>query len=326
MKNTGTQLNRLFIGLALVGLSASPASAFPHVAQPGETLASLASFYYGRAQFERVLSTANSLDGTGTKGLSPGMLLEIPAVTYRQVQSGDTWQSLAKELLGAEYRYILLAQVNGHKPWLSPELGQLIAVPYNLSWLATGQESLATLAYRFLGSTKHAYQIVQYNNLGERPIERGEVLLLPLSELPLTEEGRAAAERAAAQITEQSHSSHFEEQKRFKGEAKSLADDVREGRYVSAVARGTRLLSEGKLSQPGRAKVHLLLLEAYVALDEHGLARTACENFHSLSPQSVFDPLMTSPKILRDCPSAREGTPAINSKTETPVNHDGTTP
>ena len=149
---------------------------------------------------ERVLSTANSLDGAKTAGLTPGMILEVPAVTYRQVHPGETWKSLAEELLGDEKRYIVLAQVNGHKPWLEPELGQLIVVPYNLSWVATGEESLATLAYRFLGSTKHAFRLVQYNDLGDRKLERGEVLLLPLHELPLSTEGQAAAEEAATQI------------------------------------------------------------------------------------------------------------------------------
>src|SRR5690606_11819942 len=79
-------------------------------------------------------------------------------------------------------------------------------------------------------------------------------------------------------------------------------EDVRNGRYVSAVARGTRLLERGKLPQAGRAQVHFLLLESYVALDARGLARTACESWRSLSPESTLDPLTTSPKILRVCP------------------------
>jgi len=302
---------RTYVSLgALLLLASSPAAAFPHVVQPGETLAALAERFYGRIQMERVVATANLLDGTRKHGLSPGMILEIPAVTYRQVHQGQTWKSLAKELLGDEKRYILLAQINGHKPWIEPELGQLIVVPYNLAWIATGEESLATLAYRFLGSTKHAYRIVQYNDLGDRELERGEVLLLPLSELSLTDEGRAAAETAAAQITEQSHGNLFRQQQESKLEAKQLGDDIRGGRYVAAVARGTRLLETGKLTQEGRAQVHWLLLEAYVALDARGLARTSCEAFRSLTPQSKLDPLTTSPKILRVCPDEPESVKA----------------
>lgn len=295
--------------LSVTLLAASPAHAFPHVVQPGETLASLAERFYGRIQMERVLSTANSLDAATARGLTPGMILEIPAVTYRKVHQDQTWKSLAKELLGDEERYILLAQVNDHKPWIEPELGQLIIVPYNLTWIATGEESLPTLAYRFLGSTKHAYQIVQYNDLGDRTLERGEVLLLPLSELPLTEEGKAAALLAATQITEQSHGDLFREQQESKEEARELGEDIRGGRYVAAVSRGARLLEGGKLTQEGRALVHRHLLEAYVALDARGLARTACEAWRSLTPQSRLDPLTTSPKILRVCPEQPKTTP-----------------
>lgn len=295
--------------ISLTLLCTSPAGAFPHVVQPGETLASLAERFYGRIQMERILSTANSLDGTRARGLTPGMVLEIPAVTYRKVHRDQTWKSLAKELLGDEERYILLAQVNDHKPWIEPELGQLIVVPYNLTWIATGEESLPTLAYRFLGSTKHAYRIVQYNDLGDRGLERGEVLLLPLSELPLTEEGKAAAEAAATQITEQSHGDLFREQQESKEEAQKLGEDIRGGRYVPAVARGTRLLEGGKLTQEGRAQVHRHLLEAYVALDARGLARTACEAWRSLTPQNKLDPLTTSPKILRVCPDEPQAVP-----------------
>jgi hypothetical protein len=262
---------------------------------------------------ERVLSTANSLDGTKASGLTPGMILEIPAVTYRKVHQDQTWKSLATELLGDEDRYILLAQINDHKPWIEPELGQLIVVPDNLTWIATGEERLPTLAYRFLGSTKHAYRIVQYNDIGDRRLERGEVLLLPMSERPLTEEGKAAAAVAATQITEQSHGDTFREQQASKEEARQLGEDIRGGRYVAAVARGTQLLEGGRLTQEGRAQVHRHLLEAYVALDARGLARSSCEAWRSLTPQSNLDPLTTSPKILRVCPE--EPKPDAGAKT-----------
>lgn len=293
-------------------LTAGSAQAFPHIVQPGDTLAALAKRYYGRIQLERVLATANALSGN-KNGLSPGMVLEIPAVTYRQVHEGETWKSLAQELLGGEHRHILLAQVNGHKPWIEPELGQLILIPYNLGWVASGEESLATLAYRFLGSTKYAYRLVQYNELGENGAERGQVLLLPLSELPLTDEGRAAATQAAAQISQQSQGKEYEHQRDSRKSTEKLADDIRGGRYISAVARGTELLAAGHLSQPGRAQVQRWLLEAYVALDARGLARTACESWHSLAPAAKLDPLTTSPKILRLCPN-RQASPAPESE------------
>lgn len=292
--------------LAAIFMSAS-AGAFPHVVQPNETLASLAKRYYGRIQYERILSTANGLTGARVRGLTPGMLLEIPAVTYKQVGEGETWKSLAARLLGDEGRYIFLAQSNGHKPWIQPELGQLIAIPYHLTWVATGDESLATLAYRYLGSTKEAYQLVHYNGLSQNGPKRGDVLVIPLTNLPLTDEGRAAAEEAAASLSEQSQGAHFERQKLSARETQMLSEDVRGGRYISAVIRGTELLALGRLTQPGRALVQRLLLEAYVALDAQGPARTACEAWRGLDPEATLDSMMTSPKILRLCPNERGG-------------------
>jgi len=295
-------------------MGASTSAAFPYVAQPGDTLAALAKRLYGRMQNERIISTANSLDGSKTRGLTPGMILEIPALSYHQVQEGETWKSLASEHLGSDKRGILLAQVNGHKPWVQPELGQLIALPYNLSWIASGEESLATLAYRFLGSTKYAYRLVQYNDLGDRDLERGNVLLLPLSELPLTDEGRRAAENAAAQLSHQARGAHFEKQRASHAETVKLSEDIRGGRYISAVARGTELLSAGRLSRPGSAKVHRALLEAYVALDARGLARASCDSLLSLAPETRFDALTNSPKILRLCDPEKRSAPSPSEK------------
>jgi hypothetical protein len=245
------------------------------------------------------------------------MLLEIPAVSYKKVQAGDTWKSLALSCLGSEERYVLLAQLNGEQPWAPPELGQIILIPYNLSWVASGNESLSTLAYRFLGSTKYAFQLVTYNNLEEGEIKRGSTLLLPLSDLPLTQEGKDRAEAAAQELGAKAHADHFRNQKDSSVETKLLADDVRGGRYVAAVARGNELLATAKLTHSGRAHVLFLLLESYVALDARGLARTTCEAWRALAPQEELDPLLISPKILRVCEKPVESAPK-----STPVSRD----
>lgn len=304
-KAAGIEGQRLLVGLLLlaVGLVPARSEAFPHVVQRGETLASIAKRYYGRIQLEKILSTANRLGGSRAPSLTPGMILDIPATTYALVEPGDTWKSLAQKYLGTEQRHIVLAELNQHKPWIQPELGQLISIPYNLRWLASGQESLATLAYRYLGSTKHAYRLVVYNDLEDGGPQRGDILLIPLSDLQLTEEGRAAAEFAAASLSAQGQGAHFESQRASAHATARLSEDVRTGRYISAVVRGTELLARGRLSQPGQAKVHRLLLEAYVALGARGQARTACEAYRAIKTNAVLDPLTTSPKILSLCPN-----------------------
>jgi hypothetical protein len=290
-----------FLALLLASLASPSAAAFPHVVHPGETLARIAQRYYGKLQLERVLSTANALDGARGGALFPGMILEIPALTYVTVGAEDTWKSLAQEHLGHEDRSFLLAEINGQKPWIDPELGQIVRLPYNLSFRASGDESLATLAYRFLGSTKHAYRLVTYNSLSEDGPEKGQVLLIPLSDLTLTSEGQAAARLAASHLLEQGESERYLRQKTSDQALREVALDVRAGRYIAALEKGIRLLEAGQLPEPSRAEVHRLLLETFVALGSVAAARTSCQSYLDLVTEPELDPLLVSPKILEAC-------------------------
>jgi hypothetical protein len=289
------------LALLLASLAAPSAAAFPHVVQPGDTLARIAQRYYGKLQLERVLSTANALDGARGGALFPGMILEIPALTYVTVGAEDTWKSLAQEHLGHEDRSFLLAEINGQKPWIDPELGQIVRLPYNLSFRASGDESLATLAYRFLGSTKHASRLVTYNSLSEDGPEKGQVLLIPLSDLTLTSEGQAAARLAASHLLEQGESERYLRQKTSDQALREVALDVRAGRYIAALEKGIRLLEAGQLPEPSRAEVHRLLLETFVALGSVAAARTSCQSYLDLVTEPELDPLLVSPKILEAC-------------------------
>ena len=286
----------------LLASSVTPeVAAFPHVVQEGDSLAKIAQRYYGKMQLERILSTANGLDGARGGALYPGMILEIPALTYVTVGNGDTWKSLAVTHLGHEDRSFLLAEINGQKPWIDPELGQIVRLPYNLSWRATGEESLATLAYRFLGSTKHAYRLVTYNDLGEDGPQKGQVLLIPLSDLTLSSEGQEAARLAAAHLVQQGESERYLRQKSSDQALREVALDVRGGRYIAALEKGVRLLEGGQLPEPSRAETHRLLLETFVALGAVAAARTSCQSYIDLAPEPMLDPIFVSPKILEAC-------------------------
>ena len=66
------------------------AEAFPHVVQPGETLAAIAERTYGKVEMERLLVAANALDAGGGISIVPGMRLEVPAVGHHRVLAGET--------------------------------------------------------------------------------------------------------------------------------------------------------------------------------------------------------------------------------------------
>lgn len=296
---SGSRLRVLVIALAAL-LAATPAQAFPIIVQQGDTLAGLAQRLYGRVELEGLLVAANGLDAGGGIPITPGMRLEVPAVSYRRVAPGDTWTALAMELLGAPQRAAVLAFANDSKPWLLPTENAEIMVPYNLRFVADGKVTLVDVAERFLGSQKRTWMLAEYNGLKEALLDPGQVILVPLTELPLTEAGRDAArhppegwggvggETRAQQLAAQSA-------------LPALLADVRGGRYVDAVARGEALLAGSDLTTVQRASVQRQLLEAYVALGAAGRAKGACREWRRAAPRAHMDPVELSPKLLAAC-------------------------
>jgi hypothetical protein len=296
-------LRALMLLLLVLG-SAAEARAFTHIVRPGETLAAIAETYYGRIHYERILVAANTLDVGGGIPISAGMRLEIPAVGHRRVVEGDTWAALATELLGAPHRADVLAGANGTYPWLPLGIGAEIVIPYNLRIVTSGGDTIVTLAYRYLGDKKKAWTLAHYNGLGNRQLRRGDVLLIPLVDLPLTDAGKRAAERAAEARRSEGQGGAREAQQNVQRELIALIADVRGGRYVDALRRGHAFLDSGPLTQAQLATIHRQLLEAYVALGATGLAAQACKDWRTNDPSALLDPKLLSPKLLAACQRA----------------------
>jgi hypothetical protein len=299
MRILGT-LGVLGVAAALTTLSAS-ALAFSHVVQPGDTLASIAERVYGRIQYERLLVAANELDVQGGISILPGMRLEVPAVAYRRVKKGDTWQAMAEEQLGSPKRADVLAISNGTNPWLPPDEGAEIVVPYNLRLITTNPDTLPQIAYRYLGDAKKAWMLEQYNGMKGIELRRGDVVLVPLTDLPLTSEGRREAALARTSEATEAHGETRTGQRKVSNELPALIADVRGGRYVEAVRRGTGFLAVTDLTSPELAIIHRQLLEAYVALGATGLAGASCDAWRKVDPTASLDPNWISPKIARAC-------------------------
>src|SRR5690606_1238628 len=139
-----------------------------------------------------------------------------------------------------------------------------------------------SLAYHFLGRRDRAWMIASYNHLQRARLEHGEVVLVPLTDLALTPDGRRAAIMAGAPVRGEGGGALRDAQEKGDRELPLLLQDVRRGRYVEAVARGAALLASEALSDPQQAEVHRCLTEAYVALDAIGLATTACARWRQL--------------------------------------------
>jgi hypothetical protein len=297
---------RAALGAALVALSvAATAHAFTHIVQPGETLAAISERFYGKVQNETLLVVANGLDQQGGIPIVPGMRLEVPAISYVEVTEGQSWKQLALRLLGGEHRAHVLAEANGSKAWLPPDINSEISVPYNLRFVATGEETIVGLAYRFQGDRKLAWQLDQYNARGGRRLERGEVVLIPLSSVVLTEPGKQAAKRALELDKQETRGQAQSAQKIVALGLPELSAHVRNARYVEALEQGTRFLSLGDLTKPQLGRIHRLLLEAHAALSVVGRAAESCSAWFKFDPHAALDPVQMSPKLIAACEVAR---------------------
>lgn len=293
----------LFVAVSIV-LAGTRAGAFTHRVGPGDTLASIAEKYYGRIQYERLLVAANFLDVRGGTPIVRGMRLEVPALEHRKVAQGDTWETLATDLLGSPSRADVLSMANDSSPWLAPDPGSEIAVPYNLRVVVGEGEQITQVAYRHLGDMKHAWMLDRYNGLEGRKLARGDVVLVPLTDLPLTQAGREAFTQALGATCSEAAGAGKKTQRKISQEIPALVADVRAGRYVDAVTRGTRFVATGMLTEPQLALVHQKLTEAYVALDAVGLATASCAEWRKRDPAARLDPALHSPKIIAACEHA----------------------
>jgi LysM repeat protein len=288
---------------AVVLALAAPAHAYTHVVQPGETLAQIAQRTYGETKLETVLVGANALDVQGGSAIVPGMRLEIPAPGYHRVVEKETWPQLSLAYLGDVKRQDVLARANGAVSWVPPVAGQEIVIPPVVAHISGEGESTVTLARRYYGDPNRSWELDQYNGKKPGALRHGEVVLVPLPDLALTEHGKQQARLAAAAESREATGGAHEAQRHADAEIPQLLAHVRAARYVDAVALGNRLLGTGELTRPQIAIVQKALLESYVALDAMGAAAGACTAWRANAPATdvKLDPKNASPKIRAAC-------------------------
>ncbi|CAN5248859.1 hypothetical protein BH09MYX1_BH09MYX1_12600 [soil metagenome] len=289
------------LALTMTSTVASDADAFVHIVRPGETLSQIATRMYGDAKKELVIADTNALDVQGGSVIVPGMRLEIPACSYHRVLERETWPSIAKDELGDAGRADELALANDAVPWIAPSPEQEVKIPYVLTHIAAEGETTSRLALRYLGDANKGWTLDAFNGRKEWKLVRGDVVLVPLVDVDLTETGKHEAAQADVRVRSQGAGASLELQRKVDGELPLLLGDVRAGRYIEAVARGSRLLGVTDLSKAQLGTIHRAMLEAYVALDARGPAQTSCTEWLKNEPRPVLDPITISPKIRAVC-------------------------
>lgn len=280
------------------------AFAFTHVVSQGETLAQMAIKFYGTPRFETALVGANALDAHGGSAIVAGQPLEIPAPSHHRVEQDETWAELARIHLGDARRAETLARANGGVSWVQPAPGQEIEVPAVVAHITAEGETMPQLAQRYLGDMNKAWELDGYNGRkGDQKLLRGDVILVPLLDVALTEEGKKAARLAAERIRTEGAGQAYEAQRRAEADIPPMLADVRAGRYLDAVSKGNRLLGSGDLTKPQLANIHRALVDAYVAIEAHGLAAWACVAWRTNAnpTETTLDPRLVSPKVRAAC-------------------------
>ena len=269
--------------------------AYAHVVRAGETLASIAQSYYGNAKRENVLVAENGLTDQGGSAIVEGLRLVIPTVRYHRVKAGDTWRDLAQRYYGDGNRAAVLLRANGAKPGTNPDEGAQLLIPYPVRHVVKQGESMLTIAELHYADRAEVRLIRGFNGAKGR-LTRGHILLIPLFDLLLSDEGRSKLEASTGQQLEQGATravqAHIDEQ------LPVLREHIQKGRYAEALALGNQLLGTGQLTGNQELSIHLQLATAYVALGREDLATIAFEKALARQPDLQLDSVRTSPRVL----------------------------
>ena len=295
------------LAIALGGAGAARAQeqpAYTHVVRPGETLASIAQRYYGDPRRETVLVTENGLTTQGGAPIVVGLRLLVPRVTYHVVASGETWASIATRHYGDPRRVSALITANPQVSASQPDEGAELLVPYPLRHVARQGDTMRRIAQLYYEDQGEAAALMRFNSMRRQRLARGQIVLVPLADLTLSDEGRQLLEsHAGAPVT---GGEVRDRQSEINEELPLLREHVRRGRYTEAVATGNRLLGTGELTGNQIVTIQRELAVVYVALDRPDLAVEAFVAALERQPDLALDSRDTSPTIQRALTAARE--------------------
>lgn len=285
-----------------------------HVVRSGETLASIAQLYYGDPRREGVLVAENGLASQGGAPIVTGMQLRIPWVRYHRVAEGETWSQLAERFYGESRRAFVIQEANraGNDP---PAVGAQLLIPYPLRHVVGQGDTVVRLARQYYGRGNAAVRrLRRFNGLRGNRIARGGLILVPIADLTLSDEGRQRVEAALG--VELPRGEVREAQAAIDEALPRLDEHVAEGRFAEALSLGNRLLGSRDLTAIQRVAIERRLAVAYVAVDRPDLARAAFLEALRRQPTLELDSVRTSPRVLEAYEAARNALAAESDEAD----------
>lgn len=286
--------------------------AYVHVVRQGETLASIAQRYYGDPRRESVLVAENGLTTQGGSAIVVGMRLVIPTVTYHRVRAGETWPQIAEAHFGDTRRAFAIIEANPSVEGALPPDGAELLIPYPLRHVADQRDTLNHVSHTYYGSTDGTRTLRRFNGMRSVRLQRGQVILVPISDLVLSEEGQRVVSEATSSMP--TGGEVRDQQARIGEQLPQLLEHVRMGRYTEAISLGNRLLGSGDLTGNQIVTIQRTLAVAYIALSREDLAIAAFREALARQPDLELDSRRTSPTIMHAFESARQSPPASSSE------------
>jgi LysM repeat protein len=300
---TGRALACALVLSAITSAASADGAEYIHVVRPGETLASIATRYYGDARRESVLVAENGLTTQGGAAIVVGLRLLVPRVSYHRVQAGETWAQIATLHYGDPRRASAIIEANSQVSGAQPDAGAELLVPYPLRHVARQGDTMRRVAQLYYGDQGEAVRLMRFNGSRRQRLGRGQIVLVPLADLVLSEEGRQVIERATGDDVQAGELREL--QTAINEELPRLHEHVERGRYPEAIAVGNRLLGAGELTGNQVVTIQRELAIAYVALDRPDLAQRAFAAALEHQPDLELDSRRTSPTVMRAFDRAR---------------------
>jgi len=282
---------RRAVAILLILLYASPvfASIIRHKVKAGDTVQSLARFYYGDEKKALYIINANSLDPR--KSLKPGKtVLKIPFVTIYKVKKKGTFKALAAKHLNDPKKAKALAMLNGMDENAVLPAGYTVKIPFNLFYRVEPGDTLTILADKFFGDQTYAAFIKAYNRIEDvREIQPGQKLTIPIM-----------AERAKPVVEKKPEVKKIDPSL-YRKDLDKAVSQFEEGEYRASIETLRSILlkvGEEKILKGDRVKVHQYMAFNYIALDEDEAAKGEFLELLKVNPKFQLPPKDTSPKII----------------------------